>query len=117
MDQEAKRIALYVQRYKLLREIGELQVEPATEETVFLDRCCNLLLQDPEYCLIWVGREEKARGIIPLTTVAQDGLPEQQCRQLVTQLVAEASMNNIAARALAEGEPVVSGLMAADSGN
>ena len=57
MDQEAKRIALYVQRYKLLREIGELQIEPTADETAFLNRCCNLLLQDPEYCLIWVDRK------------------------------------------------------------
>ena len=57
MDQEAKRIALYVQRYKLLRELGELQIEPTADEVTFLTRCCALLLQDPEYCLIWVGRQ------------------------------------------------------------
>jgi len=104
MDKEAKRIALYVQRYKLLREIGELQVEPMANETAFLTRCCSLLLQDPEYCLIWVGREEK--GVIkPLTTVVQEGLPTKQCQELVRQLVQEGSHTIMAAKALASGYP------------
>ena len=100
MDKEAKRIALYVQRYKLLREIGELQVEPMADETAFLTRCCSLLLQDPEYCLIWVGREEEKGKISPVTTVVQEGLPAQRCRELVQQLVSEDSITLTAAKAL-----------------
>jgi len=110
MDEEAKRIALYVQRYKLLREIGELQVESVADETAFLSRCCSMLLQDPEYCLVWVGREEKGGAIAPLTIVVQDGLPVRRCRDLLTQLVAEAPAIITPAQALATGEPVVAGL-------
>ncbi|MGD9947027.1 MAG: PAS domain S-box protein [Desulfobulbus sp.] len=110
MDKEAKRIALYVQRYKLLREIGELQVEPMADETAFLTRCCSLLLQDPEYCLIWVGREEDKGKITPVTTVAQEGLPVQQCRELVQQLVSEDSITLTAAKALITSMPVTTGL-------
>jgi PAS domain S-box-containing protein len=110
MDQEAKRIALYVQRYKLLRELGELHIKPTEDETPFLIRCCSLLLQDPEYCLIWVGRQEQDGRITPVTTVVQRGLPAPQCRGLVTQLVSEASVTITAARALAGGKPVVTSL-------
>jgi PAS domain S-box-containing protein len=105
MDQEAHRIALYVRRYKLLREIGELQIEPMADETAFLTLCCRLLLQDPEYRLIWVGREEKPGTITPITTVAQRGLPALQCRELVHQLATEPSTTLSAAKALATGVP------------
>ena len=107
MDQEAKRIALYVQRYKLLREIGELQIEPTADETAFLNRCCSLLLQDPEYCLIWVGQEEENGQITPVTTAVQEGLPARQCRGLVTRLVTESSTTITAAQALATGAPAI----------
>jgi PAS domain S-box-containing protein len=110
MDKEAQRIALYVQRYKLLREIGELQVEPMADETAFLTRCCSLLLQDPEYCLLWVGREEQNGTITPVTTVVQEGLPVQQCRGLVERLVAEDSITLTAAKALATSMPVTTPL-------
>ena len=83
MDLEAKRIALYVQRYKLLRQLGELQIEPGVGEDAFLGHCCTLLLQDPEYCLIWVGRESEGGGIAPVTIVVRDGLPAATCRTLV----------------------------------
>ena len=86
MDQEAKRIALYVQRYKLLRQLGELQIEPGVGEDAFLARCCTLLLQDPEYCLIWVGREFEGGGIAPVTIVVRDGLPAATCHTLVAEL-------------------------------
>jgi PAS domain S-box-containing protein len=108
MDQEAKRIALYVQRYKLLREIGELQVDSVADETVFLTSCCRVLLQDPEYCLIWVGRAEKGGVITPVTTVVENGLPVRKCRGLVTQLAKEASITLTAA--LTKGEPVIASL-------
>jgi PAS domain S-box-containing protein len=106
MDQDAKRIALYVQRYKLLREIGELQIDSVADEAVFFTHCCKLLLQDPEYCLIWVGREEKGGMMTPLTTVVQDGLPVRRCRELVAQLAREASLTTTS-QALAKGEPVI----------
>jgi len=86
MTPEKRRIALYVQRYKLLRELGELQIEPAADEAAFLTRCCTLLLQDPEYCLIWVGREGKAGGMTPIALVARDDLPVQACQELVTRM-------------------------------
>lgn len=117
MDQESHRIALYVQRYKLLREIGELQVEPLADETAFLTRCCSLLLQDPEYCLIWVGQEEKPGVITPVTTVVQEGLPMRQCRGLVYQLVAESSITITAAKALATGAPVTAELHSTPGAN
>ena len=110
MDQEANRIALYVQRYKLLREIGELQVDSIANEAMFLTRCCKLLLQDPEYCLIWVGHEETGGTITPVTTVVEDGLPVRQCRGLVIQLVKDPSITTTAAQALAKCEPVITDL-------
>ena len=110
MDKEAKRIALYIQRYKLLRDIGELQVEPMADETAFLTRCCSLLLQDPEYCLIWVGREDKDGKLAPVTTLVQEGLPVRQCQELVQHLVREDSITLTAARALTTGMPVTTEL-------
>lgn len=107
MDEDAKRVALYVQRYKLLREIGELQVESVANETVFLARCCSLLLQDPEYCLVCVGQKESEGTIAPVTIVVQDGLPVRECRELLQQSVQETSAANCAAQAIAKGVPVV----------
>ena len=110
METEAGRIARYVQRYKLLRDIGELQVESVADETVFLTRCCSLLLQDPDYNLVWVGRKEHGNTIAPVTMVVRDGLPARQCRQALERLVGEAPATNSAARALRDGGPVVAGL-------
>jgi PAS domain S-box-containing protein len=107
MSQESHKIALFVQRYKLLREIGELPMEPADDEAAFLARCCAVLLQDPEYCLIWVGRQAKNATVVPILTAVQDGLPAQECQQLVKQLAVDTAAANSAAQALATGAPVV----------
>ncbi len=86
MEPEANKIALYVQRYKLLRELGELQVDPAVDEAAYLTTCCSLLLQDPEYCLIWVAQAASRDDVAPLAMVARDGLPARKCRQLAAGL-------------------------------
>ena len=109
MDQEAQRISLYVQRYKLLRELGELQVESDADESAFLHRCCTLLLHDPEYCLIWVGREERQGSLTPVTIVIREGLG-QQCQDLATRLLNSPAIAPTAAETLATGEPVITRL-------
>lgn len=92
MDNEAKRIALYVQRYKLLRELGELQIEPFPDEEAFLIRCCTLLLQDPEYCMVWVGRKTEDGSIVPSAMVVRDGLPVAQCQETAIRLAMDGTL-------------------------
>ena len=92
MDNEAKRIALYVQRYKLLRELGELQIEPFPDEEAFLTRCCALLLQDPEYCMVWVGRKTEDGSLVPSAMVVRDGLPMAQCQETATRLTMDGTL-------------------------
>ncbi|NLZ16870.1 MAG: PAS domain S-box protein [Desulfobulbaceae bacterium] len=86
MKDERARIEVYVQRYKLLREISELQVENHESENDFLHHCCSLLLQDPEYCLIWVERPDPT-GSTLLTVVAKHDLPSEQGVDLVQRYV------------------------------
>lgn len=116
MNTEAKQMALCMQRYKLLREIGELQVNSNTDETDYLVRCCTLLLQDPEYCLIWFGHEGENGKITPVCTLAQEGLPAQECRDLVSRMVAE-NKSCTATKALSSKKPVVTAISAARKKN
>ena len=101
MNKRGEHIALFVQRYKLLREIGQLQVEAEADESAYLARCCAILLRDPECCLAWVGRQEKDRTITPLHIAVKDPAAAQQCQLLVHQLALEPEGVSPAARALA----------------
>ena len=87
MQQDAKRIALYVQRYKLLRELGELQLESFPDEAAFLARCCGLLLQDPEYCMAWVVRKSEDGALVPSAMLVRVGLPQELCRATARLLI------------------------------
>ena len=107
MNKRGEHIALFVQRYKLLREIGQLQVEAEADESAYLARCCAILLRDPECCLAWVGRQEKDRTITPLHIAVNDPAAAQECQRLVHQLALEPEGVSPAARALATDRHVV----------
>ena len=107
MKQAKEKISLFVQRYKLLREIGQLQVEDEVDESSYLARCCTILLQDPEFCLVWVGRQEKDQAIIPLHIAVKDVAADHQCQLLVLQLALEPETVNPAARVMATGHQIV----------
>ncbi len=107
MNKRGEHIALFVQRYKLLREIGQLQVEAEADESAYLARCCAILLRDPECCLAWVGRQEKDRTITPLHIAVKDPAAAQECQRLVHQLALEPEGVSPAARALATDRHVV----------
>ena len=107
MNKRGEHIALFVQRYKLLREIGQLQVEAEADESAYLARCCAILLRDPECCLAWVGRQEKDRTITPLHIAVKDPTAAQQCQLLVHQLALEPEAINPAARAQATERHIV----------
>ena len=107
MKQSGEKIALFVQRYKLLRDLGQLQVEVEADESSYLARCCALLLQDPEFCLAWVGRQEKDNTVTPLFIAVKDPAAQHECQLLVHRLALEPEGVSPAARALATDRHVV----------
>ena len=100
MKQSGEKIALFVQRYKLLRDLGQLQVEVEADESSYLARCCALLLQDPEFCLAWVGRQEKDNTVTPLFIAVKAPAAQHECQLLVHRLALEPEGVSPAARAL-----------------
>ncbi|NLX18199.1 MAG: PAS domain S-box protein, partial [Desulfobulbus sp.] len=108
MGVDSKTIAQYVDHYKLLREIGELQVESVADDATFLSRCCALLLKTPEYLLIWVGQTTPEGQVVPITIVGQTGLSDSQCRELILTYLQDPSFTGNLAMVLALAKPVIS---------
>lgn len=107
---DTKTIEQYVEHYKLLREIGELQVESVADDTVFLTRCCSLLLKASKYPLIWVAQSTPEGQIVPVTIVAQNGLPASQSRELILDCLQNPFFTDILTKITAQTEPVISEL-------
>lgn len=98
-------------RNKLLLAINELSASDGGEivgKDTLLKKCCNILMQNQEYCLIWAGkRDEDNLGITPLVALTSANIPDRDCMYLVEQVVTEMHEENPAAKALLSGKHVV----------
>ncbi len=100
-------------RNALLLAINELAASDAEEiagKNTLLQKCCEVIMQDQEYCLIWAGkRDSDGKGITPLVALTSANIPEKDCMYLVEQVITDMHESNPAAKALLSQSYVVYG--------
>ncbi len=100
-----------LRRNEILLAINELSASEegeVTEKSKLLEKCCHILMQNQEYCLIWAGvRDEDNQGITPLVALTSANIPDPDCMVLVEQVVTEMHEENPAAKALLSGKHVI----------
>ncbi len=98
-------------RNKILLAINELAASDegeVTEKSKLLEKCCHILMQNQEYCLIWAGvRDDDNQSITPLVALTSANIPDLDCMDLVAQVVTEMHEENPAAKALLSGKHVI----------
>ena len=109
--QESIRVMeLFEQRNKILTVIAQASTGKTAEKSrdEVLEKCCRILVEDNDYCLVWAGkRQDDEEDIVPIAAVNSVKLPERDCMDLIEQVVVEMHDSNPAARALTTGKPVV----------
>ena len=102
-------IELYKQRTALLKAIGELNAaisEQGPDE--ILERCCDILIENINYCLVWVGtREGDDNEIMPIAVADSVAVADRDCMKLIKEVVLDMHDTNPAALALQSGSPVI----------
>ncbi len=100
-----------VRRNEILLAINELELSASDghiNQQKILEKCCEILMQNRDYCLIWVGkRDEDNKGITPLAALTSANIPDHDCMNLVEQVVIDMHEENPAAKALITGKQVV----------
>ncbi len=100
-----------VRRNEILLAINELDLSGAdghVDQTKLLKKCCKILMQNQEYCLIWAGkRDADNKGITPLAAITSANIPDRDCMNLVEQVVTDMHEENPAAKALITGRHVI----------
>ncbi len=98
-------------RNKILLAINELAASDSGElagPDKLLEKCCNIIMQNQEYCLLWAGkRDEDGTGITPIVALTSTNIPEHDCMNIVDQVITEMDKTNPAAKALLSKTHVV----------
>ena len=102
-------IELFEQRTALLKAISELHAATSVHgHDEILERCCNILIKNENYCLVWAGkREDDGNEILPIAAVNSIKIADRDCMRLVQEVVLDMHETNPAARALQTGTPVI----------
>ncbi len=94
-------------RNALLLAINELAATGGDEvinQDQLLEKCCKIIMENQEYCLIWAGkRDEDGTAITPLVALTSANIPDRDCMNLVEQVVTDMDNENPAAVALLSG--------------
>ena len=81
--------------------------EPIGADTL-LKKCCEIIMQNHEYCLIWAGTlDTDGTAITPLTALTSANIPDRDCMHLVEQVITNMDDTNPAANALKSGSNVI----------
>ena len=73
-----------------------------------LEKCCKIIMQNQEYCLIWAGRPDAdGKAITPLVALTSADIPDRDCMYLVEQVITDMDETNPAAKALLSGNYVI----------
>jgi len=102
-------IELCKQRTALLKAISEFNaVVSERGQNEILERCCNILIGNINYCLIWAGkREGEDKEITPIAVADSVTIAERDCMKLIREVVLDMHDTNPAALALQSGSPVI----------
>ncbi len=101
---------LIKRRNTLLRAISELNAIDfdKRDHGAILNKCCEILLQNTEYCLVWAGQKDlDAKGITPLAALTSSDISKKACMTLVEQVLMDIQDSNPAAKAIKTGKPVI----------
>ncbi len=98
-------------RNEILLAINELSASnesEVTEKSILLEKCCHILMQNQEYCLIWAGvRDDDNQAITPLVALTSANITDPDCMLLVEQVITEMNEENPAAKALLSGKRII----------
>jgi PAS domain S-box-containing protein len=98
-------------RNKILLAINELAASETGEITgadKLLEKCCKIIMQNQEYCLIWAGKhDDDGTAITPIIALTSAKIPDKDCMYLVEQVITDMNETNPAARALLSGSRVI----------
>ncbi len=98
-------------RNEILLAIRELSASDSGEiagADKLLEKCCEIIMHNQEYCLIWAGRrDEGGKTITPLVAFTSANIPDCDCLHLVEQVIAEMNGANPAAKALRSSNFVI----------
>lgn len=98
-------------RNEILLAINELAATETEVENCgdkLLEKCCKIIMQNQEYCLIWAGKlDEERTGITPIIALTSANIPEKDCMYLLEQILTEMDDSNPAAMAIRTGSHVV----------
>lgn len=101
----------FSRRNEILLAINELAASESGEVTgqdKLLEKCCNIIMQNQEYCLLWAGkRDDDGTAITPLVALTSANIPERDCMVLVEQVITDMDEENPAAKALLSGTHVI----------
>jgi len=91
-----------------INELGTADARESNGQDKFLEKCCNILIQNQEYCLVWAGRRDDDNlGITPLVALTSADISKQDCMSLVEQVVTDMHEENPAAKALMSKKHIV----------
>jgi len=94
-------------RNEILLSINELSASEHDESSgpdQFLEKCCQIIMQTEEYCLIWAGKHnDDSKAITPFIALTSVKKQECECMNLVEQLAADMSEKNPVAKTLMTG--------------
>lgn len=98
-------------RNEILLAINELTASESgaiAGQDKLLEKCCDIIVQNEKYCLLWAGkRDEDGTGITPTVALTPVNIPKRDCMSLVEQVVTDMDEGNPAAQALLTGNPVI----------
>ncbi len=108
-DEEARQI--HQRTMDSVRRAGTQLTQSGGREKV-LQHCCRSLLDNPDYCLAWIGlADPQGQDVIPISADASTTMTREECASCMTVLLTAAEEEglefNPAARALQEGRPVL----------
>lgn len=91
-SEHTDRIALLEHRCHLLRRMNEFKVHYRfnQDELYILQQCCKILIQDLEFCLLWIGKRalEDENTLVPLVAVCNSD-DDDTCLREITQVLEE----------------------------
>lgn len=101
----------FSRRNEILLAINKLMASESVEITgadKLLEKCCEIIMQNQEYCLIWAGRRDAdGKAITPLVALTSANIPDPDCMYLVEQVITDMDETNPAAKALLSRDYVI----------
>ncbi|PIE58804.1 MAG: hypothetical protein CSA33_01250 [Desulfobulbus propionicus] len=103
-------LALPEHRCHLLRRINafKLTYDYTEDNQYILQEYCKILIQDPEFSLLWIGKRspENAHVLVPLFAIS-DCYDQVTCRQHIAQILAETEYRSPARQTMTNRSPEI----------